>query len=149
MILDTLSNAARYENLHPLFPPALRHLRELAKCADLSDGRIDIDGDALYAIVARGKGKPRAAARNESHRRYIDIQYTMEGSDIIGWMPTSECHESLGYDKNKDVEFYADVPASWIEVKEDYLAIFFPHDAHAPMANTDQPMVKIVIKVAV
>ena len=87
--------------------------------------------------------------RNETHRRYIDIQFSAEGVDRIGWMPVTECLHPQGYDSEKDVEFYDDIPGTWIEVGPGQLAIFFPSDAHAPMANTGKDMTKIVIKVAV
>lgn len=149
MILDNLSDSAHYENSHPLFAAAFAHLRALAARANLPAGRIELDGERIYAMVAHGAGKARDAARTETHRRYIDIQYTLSGSDLIGWMPASECRHSTGYDDAKDVEFYTDRPEVWFGVKAGQFAIFLPHDAHAPMANEGQPISKIVLKVAV
>lgn len=149
MILDTLQNAHHYETHHPLFAKAFKHLRELAARADLPDGRIELDGESLFALVVRGAGKPPDQVRNETHRRYIDIQFTTAGSDRIGWMPVTECRHPQGYDPDKDVEFYADIPRNWLVVGPGQFAIFLPSDAHAPMANTGQPVTKIVIKVEV
>lgn len=149
MILDTLKNSQPYETLHPLFAKAFKHLRELAKREDLPDGRIALDGESLFAMVARGTGKTPDKVRNETHRRYIDIQFSAEGVDRIGWMPVTECRHPKGYDSDKDVEFYDDIPGTWLEVGPGQFAIFFPSDAHAPMANTGKDITKIVIKVAV
>jgi YhcH/YjgK/YiaL family protein len=149
MILDNLTDSTHYENVHPLFPAAFAHLRGLAARSDLPAGRIELDGDRVYAIVAHGAGRPRDKARTETHRRYIDIQYTLAGTDLIGWLPASECPNSTGYDDGKDIEFYTDRPELWFEVKAGQFAIFLPGDAHAPMANEGQPISKIVIKVAV
>jgi len=149
MIQDTLQNSKPYESLHPLFAKAFNHLRELAARADLPDGRIELDGESLFALVVHGTGKTSEQVRNETHRRYIDIQFSREGSDRIGWMPVTECRQPKGYDPDKDVEFYADIPRTWFEVGPGEFAIFFPSDAHAPMANTGQPVTKIVLKVAV
>jgi len=149
MILDTLQNSHPYETLHPLFAKAFKHLRELAARADLPDGRIELDGESLFALVVHGTGKTSDQVRNETHRRYIDIQFTKEGSDRIGWMPVTECQHPQGYDSEKDVEFYADIPRTWFELGQGQFAIFFPADAHAPMANTGLPITKVVIKVAV
>ncbi|MDP3851804.1 MAG: YhcH/YjgK/YiaL family protein [Luteolibacter sp.] len=150
MILDHLANSARYESLHPLFPAAFAHLRELAANKNLGEGRIEFDGDRLHAMIARGTGKPEGQARMETHRRYIDIQYTLEGCDLIGWLPVTECEGAEGYNETKDLEFYANMPATcWLKVKAGHFAVFHPSDAHAPMANTGQPIVKIVVKVAV
>lgn len=149
MIIEDLANSALYEQLHPLFPQAFVRLRQLATQADLPEGKIEIDGERIHAGVTRRDGKPAAEARVETHRRYIDIQYVVDGTDRIGWMPVSDCQESKGYNDAKDVEFYGDRPEMWFDLAAGQFAIFFPHDAHAPMANESQPIVKIVIKVAV
>jgi len=149
MILDHIITSAHYETLHPQFPAAFARLGELSSHADLPDGRIDLDGERLYAIVVNGHGKTKGAARTETHRRYIDTQYTAAGSDLIGWMPVGDCREPLGYDEAKDVEFYRDIATQWIDVPAGQFAIFLPRDAHAPMAGGGSPVTKLVIKVAV
>ena len=147
MILDTLENAARYESLHPAFKAAFKWLREQA-CGTLPVGRTDISGDRLYASVMREPGRGQAAAKLETHRRYIDIQYLASGSDVMGWLHAGGGLKSLGYDSSRDLEFYTDRPATWVSVPPGHFAIFFPEDAHAPMAGTEE-MVKVVVKVAV
>lgn len=149
MILDDLANSAHYENLHPLFPQAFAHLRRLAGESELPEGRIELDGERIYAMVGNGTGKPRDNARTETHRRYIDIQYVVCGTDLIGWMPVSGCRQPEGYNETKDVEFYLDRPVAWFGLESGQFAIFLPHDAHAPMANEGRPVLKIVVKVAV
>ncbi|RPJ33418.1 MAG: DUF386 domain-containing protein [Verrucomicrobiaceae bacterium] len=149
MILDDLADSAVYEPLHPLFPQAFAHLRRLATQSDLPEGRVELDGERIYAMVGHAPGKPRDAARTETHQRYIDIQYAVQGTDLIGWMPVSDCRQPEGYNETKDVEFYGDRPTTWFELRGGQFAVFLPHDAHAPMANEGQSLVKIVIKVAV
>lgn len=149
MITDDLANSAIYEQLHPLFPAAFARLRQLATQTDLPEGGIEIDGERIHAGVTRRNGKSAAEARVETHRRYIDIQYVVDGTDRIGWMPLSDCRGPLGYNDSKDVEFYEDRPGMWFDLSAGRFAVFFPHDAHAPMANEGRPIVKIVIKVAV
>ena len=147
MILDKLENADRYVSLHSAFAPAFEWLRAKAP-GRLPPGRTEISGDRFYASVMCESGRGQAVAKLETHRRYIDIQYLAEGSDLMGWAHTGPGLKSLGYDSAKDLEFYTDRPAVWIPVPAGHFAIFFPEDAHAPMAGTE-PMVKIVVKVAV
>ena len=149
MILDTLQNSAAAEALHPHFPKSFARLRELVLQTDLPEGRVDIEGDDIFAVVMKGFGKPREDARMETHRRYIDIQYIVEGEDLMGWMPLAESRAPLGYDDKKDVEFYKDRPACWLNVRQGQFVVFFPADVHAPTANEGQPFTKIVVKVAV
>ena len=149
MILDTLQNSAACEGLHPLFPIAFSHLRVWAARGELPEGKIEIQGESLFAVVMKGFGKPKEDARMETHRRYIDIQYIVEGEDLMGWMPLAESRAPLGYDEKKEVEFYKDRPACWLNVRQGQFVVFFPADVHAPTANEGQPFTKIVVKVAV
>lgn len=148
MILDRLENAERYFALHPGFKKAFEWLRT-QPVDPLPTGRTDIDGDRLYVSVLRENGRGQAAAKYETHDRYIDIQYLAEGSDVMGWAHRDRILKSLGYDAKKDLEFYEDRPSLWIPVPRGHFAIFFPEDAHAPMAGSMTPMVKVVVKVAV
>ena len=146
MILSTLADAGRYHALHPRFADAFRFLLDPAT-AKLSDGRHDIDGDELFAIVWTGVGKGRSAAVLEYHRQYIDIQYVVSGVDEIGWRPCGACQrEKQPFDQESDLGFYADQPLSWCRVSSGSYLILFPEDAHAPLATTAS-IKKIVVKV--
>lgn len=147
MIVDHLGNAERYLGCHPGFPAAFEWLRQ-ESIASLPAGRHAIHGEAVYASVIREKGRGPDAVKLETHRRYVDIQYLVSGLDVMGWAPRRTALGSLGYDAVTDLEFYTARPLSWVTVEKGFFAVFFPEDAHAPMATLD-PMVKIVVKVAV
>ena len=147
MILDTLDNAARYDSLHSRFKPAFDWLRS-RRLEDLPNGRQEIEGDHLFALVMRENGRGQAVAKYETHRKYIDIQYIVTGFDLMGWAHLVPDLKSTGYDAAKDCEFYEAKPTLWVPVPAGTFTIFFPEDAHAPMAGTD-PMLKVVVKVGV
>jgi biofilm protein TabA len=147
MILDTLAAAARYERLHPDFRAAFDYLRSIS--LPFAEGRHEIGGERLFAIVARNEGRGRDGAKLEVHRRYIDIQYCATGHEVIGWRPLGECCEPEGpFDEARDTQFFADRPLTWIDVRPGTFAIFYPDDAHAPLAGNGE-VSKIVVKVAV
>lgn len=148
MILDTLDNRSRYERLHPGFAAALTWLTT-TKFTRLNVGRHEIDGTRLFALVGRDAGKGRDAARLESHRRYIDIQVTVAGDEEIGHRPLALCSPPESpFLPDNDVAFYADRPDSWLALPPGRFAIFFPDDAHAPLAGLGE-LHKVVVKVAV
>jgi YhcH/YjgK/YiaL family protein len=148
MILDDLANAARYEKLHPGFRPGFEFLRR-PDLRTLDTGRHELDGERVFALLNRELGRGREGARLEAHRKYIDIQFLVDGDEEIGWRPTAECREvSEPYDEARDVGFFADPPQAWIALPKGKFMIFFPDDAHAPLAATG-PNLKAVIKVAV
>ena len=55
---------------------------------------------------------------------------------------------SSPYDAEKDVQFFFDRPATWLAVTRGLFAVFYPEDAHAPLATLG-PIHKAVVKVAV
>ena len=148
MILDDLRNAARYEQLHAGFRAGFDFLKR-PNLADLASGRYELDDDRLFALINRDPGRGLAGARLEAHRKYIDIQFLVGGSEVIGWRPTAEC-ESLSdpYDASRDIMFFADRPHVWIDLPIGKFMIFYPDDAHAPLASKGES-IKAVIKVAV
>ncbi|MCU0662648.1 MAG: YhcH/YjgK/YiaL family protein [Myxococcota bacterium] len=147
MILDQLRNATLYEPVHPGLEPAFAFLRR-ADLPKLEDGRVDLDGQRLYAIVARTTGRGRDQSPLETHDRFIDVQYVVEGADHMGWRHRSVTLQSRGYDREKDLELYDTHTTSYVEVKQGHFAVFFPHDAHAPLAGQGT-VHKVVVKVRV
>lgn len=148
MIVDRLENADRYCDMHPEFARAFAFL-ERGDLAELPAERHEIDGDRLFCMISKGPGRPRAEAKLEAHRKYIDIQYVIAGDEEMGWKPTSDCRVvDVPYDADKDIEFFKDEPDSWNQVPPGSFVVFFPEDAHAPLVGEDQ-IHKVVLKVAV
>jgi YhcH/YjgK/YiaL family protein len=146
MIIDRLGSAERYQNLHPSFPEAFEFLRAPG-IAELAEGRYELDGDRLVAVVARKTGKPLQEALLESHRRMIDIHFLLSGSEAMGWKPVGDCATAkTPYEESDDCIFYADAPVIWADVPAGSFAIFFPGDAHATMVSPGQ-LHKVILKV--
>ena len=148
MVLDRIDNAERSFPLHPGFKPAFEHLKTV-NLAALAPGRYPIDGDRLSMIVTRGPGKGTDKTRLEAHKRYIDIQCTISGTDLIGWKNIRACAaEGLGYNDEKDIEFFPGASDVWVPVPAGAFGIFFPEDAHAPNGAVEE-LFKVILKVKV
>jgi len=147
MIFDTLANANRYADLHPLFPLAFEFLRNTDLKA-LVPGRYPVDGERLFAIVESAPGRSREQAKLECHRKYIDIQMVLEGADEMGWKPLQDCREPIAdYRAEKDIQFFHDDPASWIVTPPGAFCIFCLQDANAPLVSDGQ-IRKVILKIA-
>ncbi|HRR33493.1 MAG TPA: YhcH/YjgK/YiaL family protein [Kiritimatiellia bacterium] len=149
MVVDTLENCSRYENLHPRFKAAFDFLRN-PTVHTLTAGRTDIEGDALFAIVQDYETKPVSEGKLEAHRKYIDIQFVADGEELMGYAPLGRPKVVAAYDADKDVAFYEG--ESWFTlVRKGMFAIFFPLDAHLPSRHTGTPsrVKKVVLKIAV
>jgi len=146
MILDDLAAAERVVPLHPAFARAFAFLRN-PETAALAPGKIELDGRNLYAVVMAETGRGRDESPLEAHRDYIDIQCALAGEETIGWSPLSACRrERKPYDPAKDIVFYEEAPESWFAVPPGRFAVFFPADAHAPLAGRG-PIRKVVVKI--
>lgn len=144
MILDLLSNAERYAGAHPRLAAGFEFLRK-TDLAALPLGRLELDGTNLYALVGEDPGRGEEAAKLEVHRKYLDIQCTVNGVERIGWAPRPQAPDEL-YNPEKDIAFLPGQPELWFEVPAGAFAVFFPADAHAPLAGTGRPR-KVVVKV--
>jgi YhcH/YjgK/YiaL family protein len=148
MILDVLENAQRYLPLHSGFAQAFEFLSR-SDLKELPVGRHEIDGDRIYAVVAREPGRSKDDALLETHERYIDIQFIISGTDTMGWKPTLACKQpTQPYDPERDIQFFADKPDAWVATHGGAFTIFFPEDAHMPLISTGE-IHKVVVKIAV
>lgn len=146
MIFDKLCNADRYAALHPLFAAAFDYLR-FTDFSQIENGRYPLQGEQLIAIVEGAQGRSRENAPLERHRRYIDIQFVLSGKDEMGWRPVSECQQATcNHSEERDIQFFRDVPASWISTPPGAFCIFFPEDAHAPLVS-EGAIRKVILKV--
>ena len=148
MIIDKLENADRYIAIHPRFRKAFRFLQD-CRIHALPPGKIDLDGGYLFATISCQPGRKREQAALEAHRKYIDIHYSLEGKEIIGWKPAGDCQSPQGtFDTDCDVVSYADDPVSCETIDKGSFAVYFPEDAHAPLVS-EGIVHKAVVKIAI
>ena len=148
MIIDSLDNWTRYRHLHPAFAAAFAFLTA-TDLQGMKPGRHTLDGERLVVSIDHVEGLGRERARLEAHRRYIDIQMAFDGTDEIGWLPLADCRTvDEAYDETRDVGFWKDRPDSWVVLPPGRFVVFFPEDAHAPLAGSGAVR-KAVMKIAV
>lgn len=159
MIVDRLSNVQ--SGFYPaLFSAAGKsglaqrlsagfHFLQTVDPAGLAPGRVEIDGDQVYALVQEYNTKPMEQGRWEAHRKYIDIQYIADGEEQIGYANVADL--TLGnYDEAKD-RYIPQGEGSFVRLSAGMFGLYMPEDAHMPNMAVDQPqpVKKIVVKVAV
>lgn len=150
MILDSLSNAAKYTGLNPLFAKAFAYIQSV-DLASLETGKFEIEGELLRGIVSDKNGvkAEESTAKFECHNAHIDIQVCIRGKETIGWKPRGNCVLPKGeYNAEKDVMFYNDAPDMYFGMTDNQFAIFYPEDVHAPMIGEGM-IKKLVIKVKI
>ncbi len=153
MIFDHINN---WESL-PLTPAlreAFQFIRSLNALSELGD--YPLRGESVFARVLEYETKPSDKALCEAHRRYVDIQSTLRGSEDIEWFYGPDLDISQPYDPEKDVELYrkpAAVPAARISNVPGVFTLLHPTDAHSPGITSpgasSAAVKKVVVKIEV
>ncbi len=150
MVIDTLAHSGQYHSLGLRFAAGLEWLRTFQSATP--DGRYDIRGDDVFALVQSYDTVPAEEKKYESHRLYADIQYVATGTEVIHYAPTGGLQPVTAYDGQKDFLLYADPAAGTpLHLPPGTFAIFHPHDGHKPGCTNGAScrMKKVVIKVRV
>ncbi len=149
MIYDHLSRSALYHPLSPRLAKAFAVLQD-GKLNEAALGRHDIEGNDVFALVQTYEPKPREKGLWEAHRNYIDLQYVIAGSELMGHSRWENATSTQPYNTEKDYELFA-ADGAFLRFDPGMFAVFFPHDVHMPAINIGPAVTvrKIVIKVAV
>jgi YhcH/YjgK/YiaL family protein len=150
MVYDTLTNLVSYRSLGPRIAQGLDFIANFSR--DTQDGRYDIDGENVYALVQSYDTVAPAEKKFEAHRAYLDIQFVADGHEVIHHAPLANLAPATDYDAQKDFQLYSDPKASTpVNMSPGNFVIFFPCDGHKPGCVNGGPsqMKKVVVKVKV
>lgn len=151
MIKDCISNSCCYKALGFDLDVALDYLAT-TDFAVLPPGKYEVQGQRVFAIVQRYQTKPRSEIVWEAHRRYIDVQYVVEGIECMGCVSRNTGPQVTHvYDPDKDAEFYSAIGDELVCRQGDFV-IFTPQDIHAPglaVEGASRDVLKVVVKVQV
>lgn len=149
MITDNIRNASLYYGVSDGIKSAFEYLtsHDLSK---LESGKHQIDGDRMYLLIVDYDTKPLEQGAWEVHRRYIDVQYVVKGSETMGRVIVNGLTTSEEYNSEKDIEFLTG-EGSFFTMNQGDFAVFFPHDAHMPGMTATSPKAvrKAVVKVLI
>ncbi len=146
MIIDSLKNSARYEQLNPYFKQAFEFIKS-KNLLEFEEGKTELAGDDLKVMVNVSKLKETANAKLEIHNKFIDIQLPISCPETFGWKDRAICKDVTSpYNQEKDIEFYGDESTTYITAQPGEFVIFFPEDAHAPCIGEGE-VKKMIVKV--
>lgn len=147
MIFDTLENIKNYEGTGRVYT-ALKFLAE-TDFTKMDLGRYELQSDDIFYMVQRYETDPDKTI-SEAHKKYIDIQFMVDGEEIIGVAPIScEKTETEAKPQN-DVWFYECKTEPLTLIKNSFM-VLYPNDLHCPGVAVDKPLscLKVVVKVKV
>lgn len=151
MLTGSLKIADKYNYLDETFKRGYDFLRNTDLRA-LPLGRVDIDGEKLYASVQEYETMDEKTCKFEAHNQYFDIQYVVEGEEQFGYAKREDLEEEGPYSEKDDIVFFKEPAISGtVLLKAGDCAVVAPEDAHKPrcMAGASTKVRKIVLKVRV
>lgn len=140
-----------FEHLHPALKKGFDFLKN-TDFENMEPGKIEIDGDNIFAMISETNSDYHENRRMEAHVKYIDIQFSVSGNEIIG---TGVMGDNLKVTEDKleekDIVFYDNaVNEELLTMEKGSYAVFFPCDLHRPNCctnNTPAPIKKVIVKV--
>ena len=116
-------------------------------------GRYDIC-ENIYANIEEYNTKSELDATLESHKRYVDIQFLLNGVERINYCSIDGLVELTNYSYQKDIVFYhrPKMELNKLYLNSKNFAIFYPQDAHAPQITTmclQDNVKKVVVKIGI
>lgn len=149
MVFDSIENAHLYYGLGERIEKALKFLEEM-DFTEALPSRVDINGDNVYALIQDYNTKDPETGKWESHKKFIDIQFVISGSEDFGVVNYEYLDITEPYNEERDVAFY-EGDGDFVQLHDGEFVILFPHDAHMPglAIEESEKVRKVVIKVAV
>lgn len=117
----------------------------------IKTGKYELEGNDMYVIVDEYITKNEENSDFEAHRRYIDIQYIIEGEEKIGISKLENTKEITAYDNFKDIIFLTAKQNDYRIASHERFFVFFPEDAHRPCVKTSDNIRirKVVVKIRI
>lgn len=148
-------NIKNLEQDKKILPQAVVKGLEYLKKTDFTNvavGKYEIEGTQIFALVQEHQTSPKAERRAEAHVKNIDIQFVIDGSEMIGFALPDAGNEVLeNLLEQKDNIFYKTVKNEMelLLTSGDY-AVFFPEEVHRPCCQfgDNRQLRKVVVKIA-
>ncbi len=141
MIIDSIKNADKYYSVHPSFAAAFEALKAIDE--NTPDERITVDGDNIFINLSTYENKHVSNCLYESHKKYIDIQYVINGAERIDLTDVKNLEVTEDRLETDDIAFYKDCEYfSSAHLGEGIFVVIFPEEAHKPMIAPDGKGIK-------
>ena len=149
MIYDNLSNIDLYKGLSTDIYTGLLFLNQAKP--DIENGTYLLN-PRVKVIVSEYETKKVNEYGYEAHKRFVDIQYVLNGEEKVSCLPIEKLKETKVYSEEIDAAFYvADNKPQEMVIGNGYFAIYHPQDGHMPQLCVDEPQLvkKVVVKVEI
>lgn len=149
MIYDKLDHIETYKGLSEDLCLGLEFMKNATP--DIDNGVHEIN-PRVKAIVSEYEKKAVNEYGFEAHKKYIDIQYVLQGVEKVCCLPIDQLQLTASYKEDNDAAFFsAKTQPVELTIGNGSFAVFFPQDGHMPCLciNEQIKVKKVVLNVAV
>lgn len=136
------------------YPAAIQRAIHYIKTTDfmsMKQADYPIEGDQMFVKVFDNTSKTVEESHPELHKKYIDVQFWVTGSELMGICPKKKEYEVVQEDKGQDLYLLGEVEGEqFLRMEQGDYIILFPNDVHRPGIAEREPETyrKAVVKVS-
>ena len=152
MIADVYENYKLYSSVHKDWDKAFAVIKEWLSMPIPEGANVSLEQDGLKLVMQTYKTVPASSKKFEGHRRNIDIQFMVEGKEIIYYANNKDLEVVVPYSQERDHMSFGDSPgASPIHLLPRSFAVFFPDDGHKTQIQWGESCdaIKIIAKLPI
>lgn len=147
MIFDDFKNFDLYE-IDPIVKNFILNIDP-----NISTGR-HIISDKAYINIDEYKTRDDSEIKLEAHRKYIDIQFLIQGEEKVYITDRSNLKVNVEYNDEKDIEFFekTDKKLNVVYLEKNKFVVLYPDDVHSPCMNYEnenKTVKKAIVKIKI
>ncbi|WP_312815255.1 YhcH/YjgK/YiaL family protein [Sedimentibacter sp.] len=150
MIYGNLKNLGESNAYQEVVYRVLKYLKN-KDFNNMEPGKYEIEGNDIYFSVTDTKTDTIENKKAESHAKYIDIQLSPNGGELMGFATDEGGNEIIENKlKEKDVLKYSAVDnEKFVKMNPNDFFVFYPWDIHRPGCTDAEPcdIRKVIVKI--
>ena len=129
MIVDHLNRYDLYKGIHKRIDRAVSIIKQM-EFDSLEPKMYEIDGEEIFFNLIEYETKLEEERFWESHKKYIDLHYILEGKEFIGYEQFSKMNIKEDYNEVDDYFLLEGSLQSKIMLQKNDFMILYPNDVH-------------------
>lgn len=131
MIVDCIERLQQYSRNVPEIYEAIKFAEKVKK-ENIPVGKYPLTNG--FVLVQEGNTRPFEEGDFEVHRKYLDIQILVSGTEYVEYADIKDLETKVPFDEEKDLELMSG-SGSKIRITPDMFYILYPSDGHKPCCH--------------
>ena len=147
MIVDRIERFQQYSRSVPEIYEVMKFAEKVKK-ENIPAGKYPIQNG--FVLVQEGQTRRFEEADFEVHRKYLDIQILVSGTEYVEYADIKDLETKVPFDEEKDLELM-DGAGCKIQIKPDMFYVLYPSDGLKPSCheNTATNYKKVLAKIKI